>query len=134
MAAMMTSCSLVAPISTHSRGSRKTVSCHAHIVPACALRRSAKMVGNHPFGQLEGTFPTINNTNKASRLASFICNATADDAVARDDDVLPDSLLDSVIQAGEATAEAMKAVGFWLRSGVVHMKRAHTCVRIFCKT
>lgn len=30
--------------------------------------------------------------------------------MARDDDVLPDNLLDSVVQAGEATAAALKAV------------------------
>jgi hypothetical protein len=66
------------------------------------------------FRQADGaSLQIVNHMKVADRLKVFRCDAMALEAAvegARDDDVLPNSLLDSVTQAGEATAEAMKKV------------------------
>lgn len=67
------------------------------------------------FRQADGfdgaSLQIVNHMKVADRPKGFRCDAMALEAAvdgARDDDVLPNSLLDSVTQAGEATAEAMK--------------------------
>mmetsp|Transcript_49175 Transcript_49175/g.93915 ORF Transcript_49175/g.93915 Transcript_49175/m.93915 type:complete len:355 (-) Transcript_49175:422-1486(-) len=98
------SCKIILSDDTKKRAQR--ISTHARAVAVSRMSTRSRVTPKSTVGSSR-----VKGTKRIVRVAAGDLETPPEEplVMARDDDVLPDNLLDSVVQAGEATAAALKA-------------------------